>query len=92
LFDIYYKKISIDLFVKNLNKYATTQNYTVVQDRNKISKQNIYIKYWIQYDCDCIAKQEKYNYRLTSNRYIEYFFKTIAKLENNFENKYNLDI
>jgi len=43
--NVYYEKTSIDLFVSKLNKYATTQSYAIVKDRNKISKRNVYIKY-----------------------------------------------
>jgi len=41
----YYERTSINLLISNLNKHTTTQDYAIIKDRNKMSKQDIYIKY-----------------------------------------------
>jgi hypothetical protein len=46
----YYERASIDLLVPKLNKHATTQDYAIVKGRNKVSKRNVRIKYWIHCD------------------------------------------
>jgi hypothetical protein len=43
--NVYYERMLIDLLMLDLNKYTTTQNYAIVKNCNKISKQDIYIKY-----------------------------------------------
>lgn len=43
--DVYYERILIELLVKDLNKHATTQDYAIMQSRNKISKRDVRIKH-----------------------------------------------
>jgi len=43
--NIYHDRTLINLLIKNLNKHATTQDYAIIKDRNKILKRNIRIKY-----------------------------------------------
>lgn len=41
LSNVYYNSITIELLIKNLNRYAITQDYTIVLDRSKMQKTTI---------------------------------------------------
>jgi len=43
----YHKRTSINLLMLDLNKHVATQDYVMIKDRNKMSKRDVRIKYWI---------------------------------------------
>ena len=81
----YYEHTSLDLLMKQINDHVKIQGYAIRHKRSKQSKTNFMMKVVLYCDRGGKYQNENHDHRNIKSKRNKYFFKCIAKLNDNQE-------
>ncbi len=85
-----YEYTFIEQLVKEVNKHAKKQGYSMTRKRSKRSKKGVLMKTWIRCDRGDDEDPKSYGHRITSSKRVDCPFECIAKLQFNIQDENDL--